>query len=422
MSKKDKTDDTPIPGDEDLRQDVLGAEEPAPAPDAEAEPEPEAEAEAEPEPEPEPEPEASKEAQVMPEAKPARKSGAGVAWLAVFLSFVALAAVGYTIAQDWRNRSSESESGASLERSVAGLRDRVEASDETLGRLEKGLGELGQAGTSSTAELAELRRDLDTRAGLFDSLPPRMSNLENTMSALQGVSAGARDTWLLAEAEYYMQIANAQLQLAGNPHLAALALGMADERVLQLANPALTDVRRTLSDELAALELMDKPDIEGVTLTIASLARVVDSLPLREQEAAQAESAAATDDGTSGVDRAWSSVKGAVSGLVKVTPTDQTSMPLIAPDAVYFLRTNLALQLQTAKLALLRGEKAVFEQSLDDAAAWLQQYFDVDSAQVTSVLQTIDEIRGGMFSVTPPDISESLRLLRQFKTLSETAQ
>jgi hypothetical protein len=37
-------------------------------------------------------------------------------------------------------------------------------------------------------------------------------------------------------------------------------------------------------------------------------------------------------------------------------------------------------------------------------------------------LATIAEIRGHVFSTDVPDISESLRLLRQFRTLSENAQ
>jgi uroporphyrin-3 C-methyltransferase len=122
------------------------------------------------------------------------------------------------------------------------------------------------------------------------------------------------------------------------------------------------------------------------------------------------------------MERAWNSVKDAVSGLIKVTPPDQASLPLVPPEAAYFLRTNLALQLQSARLSLLRGEQAVFEQSLDDASAWLTDYFDTDSAQVSGALQTISEIRGGFFSVTAPDISVSLRLLRQYKTLAETSR
>jgi uroporphyrin-3 C-methyltransferase len=130
----------------------------------------------------------------------------------------------------------------------------------------------------------------------------------------------------------------------------------------------------------------------------------------------------AADPDQNGMDRAWASVKGAVANLVRVTPPDETAAPLLTPDAIYFLRANLTLQLQAARLALLRGEQAVFDQSLDDAAAWLNTYFDAESAQVESALQTIAEIRGAMFAVTPPDISESLRLLRQFNSIAETAQ
>jgi uncharacterized protein HemX len=249
-----------------------------------------------------------------------------------------------------------------------------------------------------------------------------MSNVESSVASFQGVSTGARNRWLLAEAEYYMQIANAQLQLAGNPHLASLALSMADERVAQIADPALIEVRRALSDELAALEGMEKPDIEGITLTLSSLARVVNSLPLREAQSAGTSGDGELDASLSGADRAWESVKGAVSGLVRVTPPDETAVPLMTPDAEYFLRTNLSLQLQVARLALLRGEHIVFEQSLADASIWLSTYFDAESAPVRGAEATIAEIRTGIPAVTVPDISESLRLLRQFHSINESEQ
>jgi uroporphyrin-3 C-methyltransferase len=236
------------------------------------------------------------------------------------------------------------------------------------------------------------------------------------------VSKSARDTWLLAEAEYYMQIANAQLQLANNPELATLALGMADERVVQLSDPALIDVRRAISDELAALDIMEKPDIAGTTLTLASLARVVESLPVNSVTGADGDDEPAVDEQESGVGRAWSSMKNAMSGLVKVTPPEEEKLALLTPDGEQFLRNNLALQLQSARLALLRGEQAVFEQALDDTSALLSQYFDNESAQVASAQQTLAEIRGNVFTTSIPDISGSLRLLRQYRTLSESSQ
>jgi uncharacterized protein HemX len=236
------------------------------------------------------------------------------------------------------------------------------------------------------------------------------------------VSTSARNTWLLAEAEYYLQIANAQLQLANNPELAAQALGMADERIMQISDPGLTDVRRAISDDRAALSVMDKPDIAGTTLTLASLARVVESLPLAGGDSDTGTESRQDPQESSGVERAWSSVKDAMSGLVKVTPPDQARLTLISPDAEFFLRNNVALQLQSARLALLRGEQAVFEQALDDTSALINQYFDGESAAVVGALETLNEVRSTVLATAVPDISGSLRLLRLYRTLNESAQ
>jgi uroporphyrin-3 C-methyltransferase len=353
--------------------------------------------------------------------KPAAKSGRGtspVAWLALFLALLTLAAVGYTIVEDRRTRAVEESSTDTLER----LAGRIDAAQASLSGLDEDLEDLVSGDAALESRIDALQRDLESRSDILESLPGRMSNLENSVAALQGASAGARDTWLLAEAEYYMQLANAQLQLGNNPRLAMLALEMADERVVQLADPGLTDVRRALAEELAALEAMEKPDLEGTTLTLASLARVVDTLPLRTpgSEASEAGGAADGEQGAAG--RAWDSVKDAMSGLVKVTPPDEETRALLTPDAAQLIRSNVALQLQAARLALLRGEQAIFEQSLEDADALLAEYFDGDSAQVKSAKATVAEIRESMVKVSAPDISESLRLIRQFRVLSENDQ
>jgi len=165
---------------------------------------------------------------------------------------------------------------------------------------------------------------------------------------------------------------------------------------------------------------MDKPDLEGATLTLASLARVVESLPLAT--AAQGEERVDVDAARSSAARAWDAVKAAMSGLVRVTPPGAAERALVTPDAGYLLRNNIALQLQAARLALLRGEQTIFEQTLDDIRESLDRYFDADSEQVRSAQLTLREIREEVFTTSVPDISESLRLLRRFRSLRETAE
>ena len=354
-----------------------------------------------------------------PAAPASRTGGAAnsVAWLAFLLAIVALAAAGYTAWQSWRTAADTSSDDR-----VARLESGLSSSESSMAELLEQVNALNRRdpGVDDT-DLDALRTDLEQRLRMLESLPARMSTLESSIASLAGISEGARDAWVLAEAEYYLQLANAQLQLANNPRLAALALRMADERIVQLSDPGLTDVRRALADELAALDVMDKPDIEGATLTLASLARVVESLPLAGGEEGD-EGDAEIDPELSGAGRAWASVKNAMSGLVRVTPPDRARLVQLSPDAEYFLRSNIALQLQAARLALLRGEQAIFEQTLDDTTALLTEYFDTDSTQVAGALETLAEVRSNVFTAEVPDISESLRLLRQFRTLSESAQ
>jgi uroporphyrin-3 C-methyltransferase len=326
---------------------------------------------------------------------------------------------------DWRAAQAIDLSEGNVEASLRSLGARIDATNDTIATTATQFDALSQADASSDDAIAALKlqqSDINERLRLLNSLPIRISNTEAVLASMQGVSDGARDNWLLGEAEYYMQLANAQLQLAGNPALAALALGMADERIAQLANPALTNVRIALADEVATLEGMQTTDIEGVTLKLASIARVVETLPLRPIDRIEDEAAATPEEELGPMDRAWSKFKGATSDMIKHRTTDETVMPLISPEAEYFLRTNLALQMQTARLALLRGERQIYESSLNDSAEWLSTYFDATSSQVGAALDTIGELKGAMVAAENPDISGSLRLLRRHTSVSENAQ
>ena len=55
-------------------------------------------------------------------------------------------------------------------------------------------------------------------------------------------------------------------------------------------------------------------------------------------------------------------------------------------------------------------------------SALLDTYFDSADEQVISAQLTIGEIRDDVFAASAPDISTSLRLLRQFRTLRETTE
>jgi len=341
-----------------------------------------------------------------------------VAWLAAFMSLAALAIVALQEFNDWRTVAPSEP--ADYSSAIDDVREELARSDTALRALDAKIAAAQPQDYSGDIDV--LRNDVTRQLQLLSSMPTRMGTLENSVASLAGISTGARETFLLAEAEYYLQIANAQLQLSGNPTLAALALKMADERVTQVSDPALIDVRRAIANELLSLDVMEQPDLVGTTLTLASLSSAVASLPLASDEATTEESVNDETASEGNAARAWRSVTEAFGSLVKVTPPDQAKLRLVSPNAEFFLRNNIAMQLQAARLALLRGEHALFHQTLDESDALLETYFDPASEKVVTARETISDIQGLVFSASPPDISGSLHLLRQFKTLRETAE
>ena len=51
---------------------------------------------------------------------------------------------------------------------------------------------------------------------------------------------------------------------------------------------------------------------------------------------------------------------------------------MLPPSQQYFLYQNLQLQLETARLALLRQETIIFHSSLETAVEWINNFFDTE--------------------------------------------
>ncbi|HEX7061227.1 MAG TPA: uroporphyrinogen-III C-methyltransferase [Woeseiaceae bacterium] len=344
-----------------------------------------------------------------------RRLAGAIALLALLVALATAAGLGWLV---WSGRGEDATAAAGRRATDAALEDlsrRIDELDAALAALGERADGFDRSARDRAEREDELTASLDALRERMQSLPPRVASLESAVASLAGISSGSRRAWLLAEAEHYMEIANSELQLAGDPEQALLALRFAEERIRSLEDPALTGVREALANEIRAVDAMETPDVAGVTMTLASLADHVASLPLAQDVARREQEAAVPGKQASGFARAMASVKAAFSDVVSVRRSDEEVRPLLSPEAEYFLRENLALRLQIARLAVLRGEQGVLDQALADVHDWLQRWFDLDSRAVQSALGTIEEIGKADWSVTPPDISTSLRLLRELR-------
>lgn len=346
------------------------------------------------------------EVALRPEKAAAAAAPAGRNLKATSIALLALCIAGATLAWVWVGQ--RSGSGAQLTE----LRDQARISNSELALLRARVEELGAGRRRLDEDMDRLTEQINQDSEALGALPTRIDTIEDTVERFVGAGDKVRAAWLLAEAEHYMRIANAQLGLAGEINVAQTSLGLADDTLRELNDPRLTPVRKLLAKELNELKAVPRPDTEGIVLTLGSLAESLEDLPLknsmpdtfRETPEQPAEELA-------GFARAAATVRTALSSLVSVRRADDPISPLLSEAQKTVLIHSLDLELQLARLAIMRGDAGMFRRSIGAATERVADQFDPMSTEVRSALDSLRELSTTQLPEELPDISGSLTLL-----------
>ncbi|HEX6992535.1 MAG TPA: uroporphyrinogen-III C-methyltransferase [Gammaproteobacteria bacterium] len=349
---------------------------------------------------------------VPPEPRPVwPRLAAGVAFALALLASAGVAFLWWQYREFYvALHEADVELEASLERIRAtqrALSDRLDA----LGAAVDAARERAERLEELPARMAELERQLG-------DVPARLAAAERQLAAVQGGSFDAQATWLKAEAEYYLAVANAELELAGRWDNAATALELADGRLRALADPAVAPVRRQIAADLLALESVTRPDLERVVFELASLADRVDSLPLRRVGGAEADEPP-LEDVEPGLGRLVTSARRALASLVTIERRDDAESRVTSAERRALAHRELRTELSLARAGALQRDRAAYAASLSAAAGLLERDFDLTDPGVRAAAALVDELAAVDVSPPRPDISRSLSLLRNLESGSD---
>lgn len=311
-----------------------------------------------------------------------------------------------------------------VDRVVAGRQQDVQQAETRAGGLENRLQDTARRidGIQLEVERSLDRAESRQRQAL-DELQASQQDVEKSVALLRAQMGRSQDGWLLAEVEYLLRIANQRLQLQRDLDTAQAALTAADDRLRELSDPGFLAVRETLAREITAVKAAPRVDINGLALALASLEERVAGLqvsgsrytPAAELHGDPRETVAASD---------WREVPGvmwdAIRRLLVIRTHDGPATPMLPPDQEYFLYQNLRLVLESARLALLQQDDGNFHASLEMARTWLDEHFDQDDPATANLRNELFRLDQKQIRPPLPDISASLRLLRQQLAVRET--
>ncbi len=191
-------------------------------------------------------------------------------------------------------------------------------------------------------------------------------------------------TLLRSEAEYYLTVANTELDLAGDCDSAVTALELADSRLAEIANPELGPVREAIAGELLALRSLRLPDIEGHRLQPrpprrarrrVAAARGLAAQPRSETRRASSTPRSPASGGCGSRSSARCSTSCASSGAT--SRSRKRCRPPSARSAAGSSRSSSSSRASPRCAATSRR----FVSGLEMAIAILRRDFDVDSAR-----------------------------------------
>jgi len=282
---------------------------------------------------------------------------------------------------------------------------------------------------SSEAALAQMKLREDQLAGDLREAQAKVALLETRLGEYQSQQAAlealyrdlspSRDDLALSEVEQILLIANQQLGLAGNVPATIAALQLADQKVMRVDRPALAPLRRALARDLDRLRSLPYLDVPAIVSRLDQALSQVDALPLARDERLFPQPAAADPGATPAWRRALADLWRELRSLVKIEVSERPPAELVTPEQTYFLRENLRLRLQSARIAILARQEAMFRGDLRGATAWLKRYFDTRAKPVMAMVDSLTQLASLPVRDALPDLSASLDAVAALKAAQD---
>ncbi|VAX07544.1 hypothetical protein MNBD_GAMMA26-385 [hydrothermal vent metagenome] len=247
----------------------------------------------------------------------------------------------------------------------------------------------------------------------------RESELKTTLESVHRRIGRTGSQWMAAEAEYLIRVANHRLLLERDEKTALAALQAADGRLQATGDPLWTEVREALASEMSDVRALIQLDTIGKAAALGSLAKRVDKLRLIDSKAPEITVETKTTEPTDIIE-VWNKAKKLLAQgwkgfqtLVIVRHHDAPITAMMPPEQRYFVYQNMRLQLEAARFAVLRADEGLYGSSLKTVSEWMNDVVELGDPVAKSMLNEINDLAKVNIRPELPDISGSLRLLRE---------
>ena len=296
------------------------------------------------------------------------------------------------------------------------LWQKVSGMQEQLARQSLDAGNLSVEARTLARQADESARAMSGKVASLETKVADMTAYGAQLDTLVQSVARARDENLAVEQEAAVRVAQDQAQLTGSVEPLLAALRTAERRLARSSDPRLAPVVRTVARDLERVKAASIPDTAGLLARIDQLLRQIDDLPVandvgRARLDAPRRDAPSASAPESWWARTWRTVLDEAHGLLRVSRVERPEATMLSPDQVFFVRENLKLRLQGARLGLLARQYEAVRADLAAASTALGTWFDPTSRRTQAAATLLQQIQASTKSADLPRVDDTLLAL-----------
>lgn len=296
------------------------------------------------------------------------------------------------------------------------LWQKVAGMQEQLARQSADAGTQSVEARTLARQAEETTRTMSGKVAALETQVADMAAYRAQLDELVRSVARARDENLAVDLDAALRVAQDQTQLTGSVEPLLAALRTAERRLAGSSDPRLTPVARAVARDLERVKAASIPDSAGLLARLDQLLRQVDELPAANDVGPQRSAPAPRESRPHAEPngwwlRWWHGVRDEAMRLVRVSRIERPEASLMSPEQVFFLRENLKLRLQGARLGILARQYEAARADLSAAQLALGDYFDPASRRTQAAATLLQQIQASTKSAALPRVDDTLLAL-----------
>ena len=313
-----------------------------------------------------------------------------VAGIALVLSVISCAGVGFSHWTQKQNRLSKDQQQQTLDQAIQTITEQAKQQQSLINT------QLINTNNELTALKSENKKLALSQAGV--------------VAEIAKISTDSSQTWMLFEAKQLLKQAFFRLR-ASDINGASKLLEDLNEIIKQRGDLSQSASKASQAIDVALLKLQQTEQVNRADLysQLAAIQTQMADLTIKAPMFEANEQALDKDASR------WDKLANKLSSYVRIDfNADTKTLPVLTAQGVAQIKMALDLSIEKAQWAALNGQTTIYTTELNRITSLLTDYFNANTANVKAIINKLDALKATAITVEVPDVTNSFVIVNQY--------